>query len=534
MDKSWMREVAKLIKWDPNEKGLEPEVHINATKMNHLTKKYLNEHYPTWVKSTGETSYTIAKGNMTGVNMLLLCGKIKIEDYQASVDKGKGENKMYTPPFASNREFLETLRDCCIEVNGENKNPTSVETGGLGVLEMPNEASTTAINALLNASGLPDLSKVFDELNMSIAKFDDMKVEKSTWQKAHQEAVDEGERLRTEVSNLAAKEFTSVSDLKYSNEKKEIPDGKVAMKTVGDIWTDLVLEPKLSGMEVPTWEWDGDHPDVPEKDPHYIFRPKHLRRILYAIVTNQREYIQGHTGSGKTTLIEQVAAHLNWPFLRINFDSEITRMDLIGRDTLVADNEGKVTSKFEDGMLPTAMSGPYICCFDELDFVRPDVAYVLQSATEGNGLRITEDGDRFVQPHPMFRMFATGNTVGQGDEDGMYQGARPQSIAFLDRFTIWDSIDYLEPKEREDLVKRKHVTLHENERKQILQYTTEHLEAFTQGKVIQPISPRGMLAICQATVMIGDVKEALHMTVLDRANKEDRATLLGLIDRCVV
>ena len=155
----------------------------------------------------------------------------------------------------------------------------------------------------------------------------------------------------------------------------------------------------------------------------------------------------------------------------------------------------------------------------------------MQSAFEGNGLRITEDGDRVVTPHPMFRIFATGNTVGQGDEFGMYQGARPQSIALLDRFTIWIKVGYLDAQNRKGLIKKHFPALSNDHVETIAKYTTEHLNAFEQGDITQPISPRGMLAVARATMIFNDPKEALYMTVLDRANSTDYASLKGLVDR---
>lgn len=309
-----------------------------------------------------------------------------------------------------------------------------------------------------------------------------------------------------------------------------IPNGRIVMKPVGEVFPDL----NKVKMDVPVWEWDGVHPDVPAIDPHYIYREDLLVKALYAIISNQRMYLQGHTGAGKTTLIEQIAAHLNWPFTRINFDSEITRMDLIGRDTL---QDGR--SVFVDGMLPKAMSGPYICVFDELDFCRPDVSYVMQAALEGNGLNITEDGGRVVYPHEQFRMFGTGNTVGQGDEHGMYQGARPQSLAFLDRFTIWAKVEYLSDEERKNLVKRHFPMLADEEVSVIGKYTTEHLDAFEKAKVLQPISPRGMLAIARSVMFFNSIypkdKKNLHraltQTIVDRATEADAAVLKGLVDR---
>ena len=279
---------------------------------------------------------------------------------------------------------------------------------------------------------------------------------------------------------------------------------------------------------------------MPDLDKNYVFRGRDLLRVLYAIVANKRMYLHGHSGSGKTTLIEQVAAYLNWPAMRLNFDSEVSRIDLIGRDTLVEES-GTTVSKFVDGILPQMLSGPHIAIFDELDFVRPDVAYVMQRVFEGNGLLLTEDGGRLVKPHPMFRMFATGNTVGQGDEFGMYQGARPQSMAMLDRFTVWAKIDYLNKVERKRLMKKRVPSLDGDLVDKVNKYVGEHLEAFQTSKVMQPITPRGYLDLCESVAMFLTVfpagkedkaiTEAFEMTVLDRATAQDRAVLKGLANR---
>ncbi len=529
----WTRELASLIRWDPSDTSLDPEVDINTTKVNHLVVRFLKEEHPKVLEkileATGLDAYDVAKYNTTANNAMLIAGWVTPQQYLDNVVEGQTESKYFNIIIEDPLEFIETSRQLCQHLWELGNKPADIWIGDrLGTIPIPEESKAAAINALLTDSKIPTLDVLSEELSNVRDILASKTNETKESNKRLKETAEEVDRLKAEVTKLMTTAGTGVGDLEYSNERPEIPDGKVVMKMASEVFP-IKLD---KDFEVPYWEWDGEHPDVPVKDPHYIFRPQHLQRTLYALVTNQREYIQGHTGSGKTTLVEQVAAHLNWPFIRINFDSEITRMDLIGRDTLVPSEDGdKVVSSFEDGMLPTAMSGPYICCFDELDFVRPDVAYVMQAALEGNGLRITEDGDRIVRPHPMFRMFGTGNTVGQGDEHGMYQGARPQSIAFLDRFTIWDKIEYLKPKEREELVKRQYPALGESERKTILQYVTEHLEAFEQGKVIQPISPRGMLAICKATLMLGNVKEALYMTVLDRANAEDRATFKGLVNR---
>jgi len=407
----------------------------------------------------------------------------------------------------------------------------------LGIPVLPNltaEKRSTLDHLLKDAFGLPSYGVIEDfvknaaHVQKQLAQ--EVAVVKEVSDKEIAKFKKETKQLSDAISRmtkeLAAKPFT---DAKVIGDGT-VPNGKITMKNVGDVF------PILSkvDMQVPVWEWDGPHPDVPAIDPHYIYREELLVKALYAIISNQRMYLQGHTGAGKTTLIEQIAAHLNWPFTRINFDSEITRMDLIGRDTL---QDGK--SVFVDGMLPKAMSGPYICVFDELDFCRPDVSYVMQAALEGNGLNITEDGGRIVHPHEQFRMFGTGNTVGQGDEHGMYQGARPQSLAFLDRFTIWAKVDYLSAEERDDLVKRHFPTLKDEEVNVIGKYTTEHLDAFEKAKVLQPISPRGMLAIARSVMFFNsiypkdkkNIHRALTQTIVDRATEADAAVLKGLVDR---
>lgn len=406
----------------------------------------------------------------------------------------------------------------------------------LGIPQLPSLTAEkkTTLDHLLKTFDVPEYSAIEKFIRTAAQTHTALAREVTTVKELSDKEI---AKLKKETKELTAaisrmtKELTTKSfdDAKVVGDGT-IPNGKIVMKNVGDVFSDL----KKLDMQVPVWEWDGVHPDVPVADPHYIFREELLVKALYAILSNQRMYLQGHTGAGKTTLIEQIAAHLNWPFTRINFDSEITRMDLIGRDTL---QDGK--SIFVDGMLPKAMSGPYICVFDELDFCRPDVSYVMQAALEGNGLNITEDGGRVVYPHEQFRMFGTGNTVGQGDEHGMYQGARPQSLAFLDRFTIWAKVDYLSDAERQNLVKRHFPMLADEEVSVIGKYTTEHLDAFEKAKVLQPISPRGMLAIARGVMFFNSIypkdKKNLHraltQTIVDRATEADAAVLKGLVDR---
>ena len=317
-----------------------------------------------------------------------------------------------------------------------------------------------------------------------------------------------------------------------------IPSGKPVLRKAKDVFAITGSGASSFDFDVPVWEWDGIHPHVPTVDVNYVFRPMSLLRVLYALITNQPAWLHGHSGSGKTTLVEQVAARLCWPFGRVNFDSEITRLDLIGRDVLTNDG-GTTASKFVDGILPQLLSGPYIACYDEMDFIRPDVAYVMQRTFEGNGLVITEDGGRVVHPHTHYRAFATSNTVGQGDEFGMYQGARPQSMALLDRFKVWVHVEYMDKPQREELLKSAVPSLPADMRRKVSKYVEEHLNAFTTSKVLQPISPRGFIALSQAlvtfTALMPDqnlaTKQAVETVILDRCSAQDRAVLAGITNR---
>lgn len=545
--KTYIRELSQLIKWDvdgtsgrttPPPAG---EVQMDRGKIAHCVKRFIKEagvEEELLAKdSSKSTLYQVVARHITAVNIALMFGAITWEDYLKSTSEGVKESGSYLPPTfkgKGNPEYDDGMmiaalvRSMCVHIWNVRNSVDEVEMDGLGVLKLPPEASTTAINSLLSGSDLPPLEHLFEAISDMTDKIGKAKSEANEAEKERRKTQKEVDRLSKEVAELSTRMMAAPAVERKIKADGKAPDGELGSKSINDIFPDMGFDVDF---EVPFWEWDGDHPDVPERDPHYIFRKDQLLKVLYAILTNQRAYLQGHTGSGKTTLVEQVAAHLNWPFIRINFDSEITRMDLIGRDTLHTDEEGNVSSKFVDGILPRAMSGPYIVCFDEIDFVRPDVGYVMQAALEGNGLRITEDGDRTVIPHPMFRMFGTGNTVGQGDEHGMYQGARPQSLAFLDRFTVWLKVDYLTPEERANLVDRHYPGLRKDDATALNKYMTEHLTAFETGKVIQPISPRGMLAIAKATCILGSLKTALQMTVVDRANEDDRATLLGIVNR---
>lgn len=371
------------------------------------------------------------------------------------------------------------------------------------------------INAVLNAAKLPPINHLIDQLNKACF----------------------------EIAELKAKPAHSITLMPPGVTVSAPPTGgkPAGRVTTAKAWSVFGMpEGGSFEFEVPVWEWDFAHPDTKAVDPNYIFRHDELLSALYALLTNERCWLHGHTGTGKTTLIEQIAARLNWPVRVVNLDSEITRMDLIGRDTLV--NEGGTTvSKFVDGILPQCMTEPYILIFDEFDYIRPDVSYVAQRALEGNGLTITEDGGRLVVPHPMFRIFATGNTQGQGDDYGMYAGARVQSMALLDRFTAWIAVDYLPEDKRVQLLKTSVPGLDAGLADKVGKYVTEHIQAFKTAKVVKPISPRGMIALGKAIANFcvlmpaadrtKAVELALDRTILNACTQQDKVVLKGIANR---
>ena len=413
-----------------------------------------------------------------------------------------------------------TAEDFILSIDTPTKETTTV-TDTITTLPKVDPTVASMIDAMLTSAKLPSLSGLMTRIDTQAHRIKAM--------------MDEHEGLKRQLAEAStAAPMVSTAEASHDG---TIPAGKVewvpAHKAFG-----LTKGKEAFAFTVPVWTWEGAHPHVPQVDKHYVFRPFELMRVLYGIVANKRVYLHGHTGTGKTTLIEQVAARLGYPFMRLNFDSEISRMDLIGRDTLTSDG-GTTVSRFVDGILPQMMQSPCLGCFDEIDFVRPDIAYVMQRMLEGDSLVITEDGGRVVKPHPMFRAFATGNTVGQGDEHGMYQGARVQSTALLDRFSVWQRIDYLKPEDRDVLIRNRVPSLEDGLRAKLNKYIGEHLQAFTTSKVLQPLSPRGFLGLAEAMVFFTGVlpsqkdavAQALESTILDRASVQDRVVLKGLADR---
>jgi len=195
-----------------------------------------------------------------------------------------------------------------------------------------------------------------------------------------------------------------------------------------------------STMEVPAYSKTSEH--VPDLDPDYLFNRETTLAILAGFAFNRRVMVTGYHGTGKSTHIEQVAARLNWPCIRINLDSHISRIDLIGKDAIVL-QDGKQVTEFREGILPFAYQHNVALVFDEYDAGRPDVMFVIQRILESSGKLTLLDQSRVIRPHAAFRLFATANTIGLGDTTGLYHGTQQINQAQMDRWSIITALNYL-------------------------------------------------------------------------------------------
>ena len=193
---------------------------------------------------------------------------------------------------------------------------------------------------------------------------------------------------------------------------------------------------------------------VPEIDDSYVFDQQTTIAILLGLKFNKRVFIQGLHGTGKSTHIEQVCARLNWPCVRINLDSHISRIDLIGKDSIVL-KEGKQVTEFQEGILPWAFQNNVALVFDEYDAGRPDVMFVIQRILEAEGKLTLLDQNKVLKPHPYFRIFATANTVGLGDTSGIYHGTNQINQGQMDRWSIISKLNYLSEETEIEIVSKK-------------------------------------------------------------------------------
>ena len=288
-----------------------------------------------------------------------------------------------------------------------------------------------------------------------------------------------------------------------------------------------------SDMEVPAFSETSEH--VPDFDPSYVFDPPTTTAILAGFAYNRRVMIAGYHGTGKSTHVEQVAARLNWPCVRVNLDSHISRIDLVGKDAIVV-RDGMQVTEFRDGILPWALQTNTALVFDEYDAGRPDVMFVIQRVLEVSGRLTLLDQNRVIKPHPAFRLFATANTVGLGDTSGLYHGTQQINQGQMDRWSIVTTLNYL-PHDVEVeivLVKTPHYQSDEGRAtiSKMVRLADLTRNAFINGDLSTVMSPRTVLTWAENAEIFGDIQFAFEVTFLNKCDEQERSIVAEFFQRC--
>ena len=259
---------------------------------------------------------------------------------------------------------------------------------------------------------------------------------------------------------------------------------------------------------------------VPDLDEAYVFDPDTTLAILAGFAHNRRVMIQGYHGTGKSTHIEQVAARLNWPCIRINLDAHISRIDLIGRDAIVL-RDGLQVTEFREGLLPWALQHPVALVFDEYDAGRPDVMFVIQRVLEQSGKLTLLDQNRVIRPNPWFRLFATANTVGLGDTSGLYHGTQAINQGQMDRWNIVTALNYLPAEVELDIVKAK-TTIDDKRIADMIRVADLTRQGFIGGDISTVMSPRTVITWAQNAEIFKDTGFAFRLTFLNKCDEAER------------
>ena len=303
-----------------------------------------------------------------------------------------------------------------------------------------------------------------------------------------------------------------------------MPDTRVSVRDLFGIDSD---------MTVPAFADRDSH--VPDLDPTYRFDRETTLAILAGFAYNRRVMIQGYHGTGKSTHIEQVASRLNWPCVRINLDSHISRIDLVGKDAIVV-RDGKQITEFREGILPWALQSPTALVFDEYDAGRPDVMFVIQRVLEVEGKLTLLDQNRVIRPHPSFRLFATANTIGLGDTTGLYHGTQQINQGQMDRWSIVATLNYLPHDEEVRIVAAKMPSLDTTEgRKRIAAMVSVAdltRNAFINGDISTVMSPRTVITWAENAAIFKDAGFAFRLTFLNKCDELERPTVAEFYQRC--
>ena len=301
------------------------------------------------------------------------------------------------------------------------------------------------------------------------------------------------------------------------------PEKDISVRDVFDIDTDMVVKGFIDRTE-----------RVPEEDNTYKFDPDTTLAILAGFNHNRRVMIQGYHGTGKSTHIEQVASRLNWPSVRVNLDSHISRIDLIGKDAIKL-KEGKQVTDFQEGILPWALRNPTAIVFDEYDAGRADVMFVIQRVLEKDGKLTLLDQNKVITPHPFFRIFATANTVGLGDTTGLYHGTQQINQGQMDRWSLVSTLNYLSIDAETAIVLGKNPNYNtESGRKIIKQMVTVAdltRTAFMNGDLSTVMSPRTVIAWAENAQIFNDVGYAFRLSFLNKCDELERQTVAEFYQR---
>ena len=302
-----------------------------------------------------------------------------------------------------------------------------------------------------------------------------------------------------------------------------LPDMKVSVRQVFGIDSD---------MEVPAYSEPEEH--VPELDPDYLFDRTTTLAILAGFAHNRRVMVQGYHGTGKSTHIEQVAARLNWPCVRVNLDSHISRIDLVGKDAIVV-RDGQQVTEFRDGMLPWALQNNVALVFDEYDAGRPDVMFVIQRVLELSGRLTLLDQNRVIRPHPGFRLFATTNTIGLGDTSGLYHGTQQINQGQMDRWSIVTTLNYLPHDAEVNIVLAKAKQFRTAEGRDLVSKMVRVADltrnAFMNGDLSTVMSPRTVITWAENAGIFGDVGFAFRLTFLNKCDELERGLVAEFYQR---
>jgi len=287
-------------------------------------------------------------------------------------------------------------------------------------------------------------------------------------------------------------------------------------------------------MRVPAFSKKTEY--VPDFDEAYRFDRETTLAILAGFAFNRRVMIQGYHGTGKSTHIEQVAARLNWPSIRINLDSHISRIDLVGKDAIVL-KEGKQITEFREGLLPWALQHPVALTFDEYDAGRPDVMFVIQRVLEVQGKLTLLDQNRVIRPHPAFRLFSTTNTIGLGDTTGLYHGTQQINQGQMDRWSIVATLNYLSHDAETNIVLAKvpSYAATPEKKKQIeamVRVADMTRNAFINGDLSTVMSPRTVITWAENAEIFNDIGFAFRLTFLNKCDELERASVAEFYQRC--